>query len=525
MLRCVTKLTSNVAPALSGAMTVRFQSAQAQASPTSDGPVDPEWANALPYEKIPRPTMMQMMRGFLPGGRYSNKSPMELHRLFREDYGELVLMPGSLGRKDTVLSYSPDDYEKLFRNEGTWPDRRPLETFVYYRKHVRPEVFKGHSGLASEQGEEWQRMRTIVNPVMMQPKTIRLYVDKLDEVARDFMEIVRHIRDDKNELPADFDQWLNRWALETIGVLALDTRLGVLGKELNSDTADMIKHVREFFQLTYQLDIELSIWKYYKTARFHRLMKVLDEITKFVMAKVDDAVIRLEKNASKNTDNQSVLEKLLKIDRNIAMMMAFDMLFAGIDTTSSGTIGILFCLAKHPDKQARLREELRAILPNKDSPLTAENMRNLPYLRACIKEGLRMYSPVSGNIRAAGKDMVLQGYRIPKGTDVAMTSMILFQDDQFFVRGKEFLPERWLKEAEEGCPRGRDVHPFLYLPFGFGPRACIGKRMAMLEMELIVSRITRQFEYRWNYGELKISASVVNVPTNELKFEMVEVKN
>lgn len=251
-------------------------------------------------------------------------------------------------------------------------------------------------------------------------------------------------------------------------------------------------------------------------------MTVLDELTRIIMAKVDEAVIRLDKNPSQDSDSQSVLEKLLKVNRDVAVVMAFDMLLAGVDTTSSATSGILYCLAKNPEKQAKLREELRAILPNKDSPLTPENMKNLPYLRACIKEGLRMYPPVAGNVRQAGKDIVLQGYQIPKGTDVAMASMILHSGEEYFERGNEFLPERWLKETS-GCPSGKDVHPFLFLPFGFGPRTCVGRRMAMLEMEMLVARITRQFEYRWNYDELRILSSLVLIPENEMKFEMVEV--
>lgn len=159
------------------------------------------------------------------------------------------------------------------------------------------------------------------------------------------------------------------------------------------------------------------------------------------MAKVDEAVIRLDKNPSQDSDSQSVLEKLLKVNRDVAVVMAFDMLLAGVDTvgsfniyrvhtkyiffqTSSATSGILYCLAKNPEKQAKLREELRAILPNKDSPLTPENMKNLPYLRACIKEGLRMYPPVAGNVRQAGKDIVLQGYQIPKGVSSSSTIKI-----------------------------------------------------------------------------------------------------
>lgn len=88
------------------------------------------------------------------------------------------------------------------------------------------------------------------------------------------------MRDDKNELPGDFNQWLNRWALEMIGVLALDTRFGVLEKDISQDSSDMIKYVREVFELTYQLDVLPSVWKYYKTPAFKRLMNVLDELTR-----------------------------------------------------------------------------------------------------------------------------------------------------------------------------------------------------------------------------------------------------
>uniref|UniRef100_A0A182PZ56 Uncharacterized protein n=1 Tax=Anopheles epiroticus TaxID=199890 RepID=A0A182PZ56_9DIPT len=483
---------------------------------------DPEWANAKPYSAIPTPSFLEMTRMFGKNGRYANLDLVEMHARLWEDYGDIVRFPGMFGRKDIVMTYSPPDIEKVFRNEGQWPIRRGFDSFAYYRQKVRPDIFSETGGLVTEHGEKWQKVRTIVNPVMMQPKTIKLYIEQVDEIAREFMTLVADMRDAKNELPKDFDQWLNRWALETMGVLALDTRFGVLKAEQSEEAKQIIGLVRNIFELTYHLDVEVSLWKYISTPSYKKLMRVFDDLTHLIMAKIDEAKLRLEKEPS-NSANQSVLEKLLKINKHVAVIMSLDMLVAGIDTTSSGSTGILYCLAKHPEKQAKLREELRTILPKKDSPLTAENMHNLPYLRACIKEGLRLYQPVAGNMRAAGRDLVLQGYRIPKGTDIAMGTAVLQRNEKYFRRAAEYLPERWLSERPEDVPYAKDSNPFIFLPFGFGARSCIGKRLAMMEMEIITARIVRQFDLRWNYESLRFKQALINIPSNPLQFELREV--
>lgn len=89
--------------------------------------------------------------------------------------------------------------------------------------------------------------------------------------------------------------------------------------------------------LTYELDVALSVWKYYKTPQFKKLMATFDEMTDVIMKYVDQAVVRLDASTEKshsNSDDRSILEKLLKIDRRIAIVMAFDMLLAGVDTVS-----------------------------------------------------------------------------------------------------------------------------------------------------------------------------------------------
>lgn len=262
-----------------------------------------------------------------------------MHRALRRDYGEILRIPGFFGRGDTLITFNPKMFEKVFRTEGPYPNRRGLETFTYYRKKVRPEIFGETGGLISEQGENWFNARSKINPVMLQPKIVKMYVEKVDHVALDFLIKVRSLRNAETlEMPSDFGNELNKWALESIGVIALDSRVGAL-MDNSADGQQIIELVKNFFVLSYELDVALSVWKYYKTPQFKKLMWTFDEMTKVIMKYVDQAVVRLD-NSNDGTDtaqDRSILEKLLKIDRRIAIVMAFDMLLAGVDTVSLRT--------------------------------------------------------------------------------------------------------------------------------------------------------------------------------------------
>lgn len=152
-----------------------------------------------------------------------------MHRAMRNDFGDVVRIPGLLGRADTLLAFKPCIFEKVFRTEGQFPRRRGLETFIYYRKKWRPEIFGDTGGLLSEHGAKWLDVRSKVNPVMLQPKVVKMYVEKVDQVAIEFLDKMRMMRNkESQEMPDNFGHELNCWALETIGVIALDQRLGIL---------------------------------------------------------------------------------------------------------------------------------------------------------------------------------------------------------------------------------------------------------------------------------------------------------
>lgn len=238
---------------------------------------------------------------------------------------------------------------------------------------------------------------------------------------------------------------------------------------------------------------------------------------------MDKAVEDLNTKPKRNDgEEESILEKLAKINKNLAVVMCSDALMAGVDTTSTAATMILYCLAKNQDKQDKLREELRRLLPNRNEPLTTEKMKNMPYMRAVIKEGIRMYPPTSGNVRKVAEDLVLSGYQIPKGTEVAMS--IFSDDEEQFAQAKQFIPERWLKNnTDASCPRAKDAHPFTYLPFGFGSRMCVGRRLAEMEIEVLLARLVQNYKIEWNYPEIEIKSAILNLPQGELKFKLTEV--
>lgn len=185
----------------------------------------------------------------------------------------------------------------------------------------------------------------------------------------------------------------------------------------------------------------------------------------------------------------------------------------------------------NPAKQEKLREEVLKYLPTKSSKLSTDSLNTMPYMRAVVKEALRLGPVVAGNARQAGRDIVLNGYRVPEGvgesfhfcfwqiftvkvvcylsffhsfflpslyitvskkksqTEVAMATVVLQTSDEYFPKTDNFIPERWIK----GDPLYEDSkmngnNSFILLPFGFGPRSCIGRRFAEMEIFIMLAR-------------------------------------
>jgi benzoate 4-monooxygenase len=209
---------------------------------------------------------------------------------------------------------------------------------------------------------------------------------------------------------------------------------------------------------------------------------------------------------------------------------ALTLLIAGSDTTSNSTCAILYHLARTPKAQAKLHSELDRAIPDTTVdleggglPVRVEDVKGekLPYLDACINEGLRIHSTSAlGLPRVVPPGgLTVEGIHFVEGTVLSVPSYTIHRDPEVWSapHGEEdwdiedFRPERWL----DLTPEKRDLINKTFNPFSVGPRACVGKNLAFLELQIIVASLVRRWEFVLEGGieqELKTSEGFLRKP-------------
>ncbi|MBK7398439.1 MAG: cytochrome P450 [Myxococcales bacterium] len=162
---------------------------------------------------------------------------------------------------------------------------------------------------------------------------------------------------------------------------------------------------------------------------------------------------------------------------------------AGHETTSHALTWTFYLLSQNPSAERALHEELDRVLGRgREARLpTFEDLPQLPYTEMVLKESMRIYPPVYLLARRAAEDVEIGGYVIPKGSELVLWVYLTHHDARWFPEPEAFRPERFTPEAEASLPKNA------YVPFGAGPRACIGKTFAMIEARLLLATIAQSF--------------------------------
>jgi cytochrome P450 len=181
------------------------------------------------------------------------------------------------------------------------------------------------------------------------------------------------------------------------------------------------------------------------------------------------------------TDDES---RVRMSDRQLRdeMMTLF---LAGHETTATALTWTWYLLSQHPDVDAKLTGELDRVLGQRTP--TAADLSNLPYTDMIVREVLRLYPPAPGVAREPLEDVTLAGYVVPRGSLISIDTYAMHRDPRFFHDPERFDPERFAAGWEDRIPR------YAYLPFGGGPRVCIGSGFALMEARLILATVAQRF--------------------------------
>ncbi len=346
-------------------------------------------------------------------------------------------------------------------------------------------------GLLNSEGEHWRRQRKLAAP-SFQRTEIASYAEQMVECSERFLH---ELKDDEA-----FDAHAAFMHL-TLDIL-VRTLFGTAVSRVR-EVEDAIDGVmREYTPLRMALRVALPPWaSTLSQRRIARLRNALDSV-------LLELIAERKQRAGSGTD---LLTRLLAAgDAQGGFSDAqlrdetMTLFIAGHETTALTLTYTLRLLALHPAVAERARREVRHVLGGRS--VTLADLPALSFTRAILDESMRLFPPAWGMAREAIADCQLGELACPAGTQVIIVPWVMHRDQRFFERPELFHPERWLTPLE--LPR------CVYMPFGAGPRVCIGNHFAMTEALLVLASCLAHGNFRLAQGPLlKLSPAVTLRPS------------
>lgn len=330
-------------------------------------------------------------------------------------------------------------------------------------------------GLLTSEGEKWKAQRQTIQPVF---KAKRI-AGKADAIAREAVGLVERLRQDGRNGPLDISHEMTGLTLGVLGRALLDADLGAYDSIGDSFEAVQDQAMFEMMSLS-----AVPHWvPLPRHRRFRRARADLDRIV---------AQLAAERAAHPTTDGDDVLSRLVDAGRRDPDAEAgrqrmrdelVTLLLAGHETTAS-TLSWTFYLAdRHPEVWERMHAEAVEVLG--DGLPTYEDLHKLKYTTQVIQEVMRLYPAVWLLPRQAREEDEIGGYRVAPGADVVLCPYTLHRHPDFWERPNEFDPDRFEPGRSTGRPR------YAYIPFGAGPRVCVGSSLGMLEATIVAATVAR----------------------------------
>ncbi|XP_017081948.2 probable cytochrome P450 6a14 [Drosophila eugracilis] len=449
------------------------------------------WARkGVPYEP-PLPLIGNML-GL--GTKYNLRDVNQ--RIYNKFKGKTPLAGMFLFFKRTALIIDPNLIKEiLIKDFHHFQDRGVFN-------NVRDDPLTGH--LLTLEGQEWRSMRQKLTPVFSS--------GKIKQMSGVVVEVGRHLTDamDKSVSAAKVDDGdveikdlCARFTTDVIGSCAFGLECYSL-KDPNSEFRT--KGAMMFTRPRHSMLVQAFIFTNTKLAKKLRMKVLPDDLTNFFMAAVKNTVeYRLKSGVKRNdfidqlielrAENEEAANKGKGIDLSKGLTLeqmaaqSFVFFIAGFETSSSTMAFCLYELALNQDIQDQVREEIESVLEGEE--ISYDTLAKMTYLEQVVAETLRKHPVLSQIIRECN-----QSYKVPntdivieKGTSALIPVHNIHHDADIYPDPERFDPSRF--ELEEVNSR----HPFSYLPFGDGPRNCIGMRFGKMQAKIGLVSLLRRFRF------------------------------
>ena len=343
-------------------------------------------------------------------------------------------------------------------------------------------IFGG--GLLGSAGEVWKRHRRIMAPAF-DPRSVAAYGPAITATAQTFLGRWDGLADGA---PVDMAEEMTALTLQVISrtVFSSDSEdiielvRGTLGRGLETaaqagllDLVPVISELRmrarERTMRAASAELDLAVARLAREREANLASAPPDLLTRLVSAKDDEGGAGLS--------DKEIRDEIVTI------------FMAGHETTANTLSWIWYLLALRPAEGARLRAELDAVLGGR-AP-TGADLPNLRFTRQVVEESMRLYPAAPGlSSRRVLEDDVICGHKAPKGATVSILPWVIHRHRRLWDDPERFDPDRFSRERSAGRPR------FAYLPFGAGPRVCIGQVLAMNEAILLLAALAPHYEPR-----------------------------
>lgn len=330
------------------------------------------------------------------------------------------------------------------------------------------------NGLVPNDGESWKRQHKLIMP--------GFHKKRVDAYAPTMVAFTERMLDRWREGERrDMRLELNALALEVVASTLFDIDIGKQDSEI---IREAIGEVSEILVVDADKMIPRPAW--WPTADNRRKRRAI--------AKIEDIIRRVhQERLADRRDRGDLFSHMVFAEDEHGPMTetqlrdeAMTLIFAGHETTAHALTWTWYLLAKHPEKVSKMREELHRVLGGRR--IGVEDLASLPYLQMVVKESLRLLPSVWAYARQAQRDLVIEGYEIKKGQTITIGHIAMGRNPRYYEEPESFRPERWTRQLERRLPRGA------YTPFAGGPRVCLGKQFAMMEMRMILATLVQRME-------------------------------